>query len=104
MKWRIAELNKERRELLKMVGDSFFSETSATPIPLSNVALRDDLSVALAKLDDDSDDKSLTSASELAWQARCDYKVWKGGLDSAYNKFVSTNPSPTFASVLLSIM
>jgi hypothetical protein len=36
MKWRIAELNKERRELLKLIGDSFFSEQSETPIPLSN--------------------------------------------------------------------
>ncbi len=36
MKWRILELNKERRELLKLIGDSFFSETSVTPIPLTN--------------------------------------------------------------------
>jgi hypothetical protein len=36
LKWRIAELNKERRELLKLIGDSFFSENCTTPIPLSN--------------------------------------------------------------------
>ena len=67
--------------------------------------MHEELCDALAKVDvDDCDDKTLTTAFDLAWQARCDYKVWKGGLDSAYNKFISTNPSPSFSSVLLSIM
>ena len=45
MKWRIAELNKERRELLKLIGDSFFSESSETPIPLSNQGQSNAISV-----------------------------------------------------------
>ena len=104
MKWRTSELNKERRELLKMIGDSFFAENSVTPIPLTNLVLREELCVALSKVDDESDDASLSAAFELAWQARCDYKVWKGGLDSSYNKFVSLKPSPPLTAVLLSIL
>jgi hypothetical protein len=104
LKFRVTELNKERRELLKMIGDSFFSEHSATPIQLTNQVLRDELCVALAKIDDDSDEKTLNHAFDLTWQARCDYKVWKGGLDSAYNKFISLNPAPPLTAVLLSIM
>ena len=59
-------------ELLKLIGDSFFcDETSVTPIPLTNQVLRDELCVALAKIDDDSDEKTLTNAFDLVWQARC---------------------------------
>ena len=104
MKWRIAELNKERRDLLKLIGDSFFSEQSVTPIPLTNQVLREELCDALAKIDDDCDEKMLTHAFDLAWQARCDYKVWKGGLDSSYNRFIALNPSPPLTAVLLTIM
>ena len=87
-----------------MIGDSFFSENSVTPIPLTNQVLRDDLCVALSKIDDESDEKMLSHAFDLAWQARCDYKVWKGGLDAAYNKFISLNPAAPLTAVLLSIM
>ncbi len=103
MKWRLTDLNKERRDLLAMVGDSFFSENSPTPIPLTNQVLRDDLTVRLNTVQD-ANDEDLSEIFDLVWQARCDFSVWKGGLDAAYNRFLATKPSPPLTAVLLSIM
>ena len=103
MKWRLTELNKDRRDLLNMVGVSFFSENCDTPIPLTNQNLHAELCQKLAKIDAMSDD-DLSDTYELVWQARCDYKVWKGGLNAAYLNFVSGKPAPPLTAVLLSIM
>ena len=43
MKWRLSDLNKERRELLKMIMESFFSPNCDTPIALRNQVLRQNL-------------------------------------------------------------
>jgi hypothetical protein len=103
MKWRLTELNKERRDLLIMVGASFFCEHSDTPIALTNQVLREDLSKKLDKVSGVSDD-DLTEVFDLVWQARCDHRVWKGGLDTSYNQFIATKPAPSLTAVLLSIM
>jgi hypothetical protein len=57
-------------------------------------------------LDDNNDDDSLIDeAVSLVRMARNDFKVWKGGLDAAYNKFMAVKPSQSpFAAVLLSIL
>lgn len=95
---------EDRRHLLKKIGINFFSEDAASPIPLSNQILREDLCSVLADLDK-KDDSILEEAARLVRMARNDYKVWKGGLDSAYNKFLSLKPSPhPFTAVLLSIL
>ena len=66
--------------------------------------LREDLcSIADSSLDTRD---QLDRAFGLVWQARCDFKVWKNGLDRAYNAFLATKPSPPsmISAVLLSIM
>ena len=103
-KWRSKELTGERIELLKQVGDSFFSENSRHQVALSNAMLREELVEALGGICEQSGEKEVEEAYALVWQARCDYKVWKGGLDRAYNAFLATKPSPGLTAVLLSIM
>lgn len=36
--------------------------------------------------------------------SRCDNKVWKSGVDRAYNEFLATKPGPDLTAVLLSIL
>jgi hypothetical protein len=53
----------------------------------------------------DDDDTLIDEAVSLVRMARNDFKVWKGGLDAAYNKFMAIKPSQSpFAAVLLSIL
>jgi hypothetical protein len=55
--------------------------------------------------DNDDDDTLIDEAVSLIRMARNDFKVWKGGLDAAYNKFMAVKPSQSpFAAVLLSIL
>ena len=103
MKWRMTDLNRERRELLDMIGQTFFCENCDSPIPLSNQILREELSQKLTKIDSFGDD-DLSALYEMVWQARCDNRVWKGGLNKAYLDFIATKPSPSITAVLLSIM
>lgn len=103
MKWRLIELNKERRDLLSLIGQSFFSEGCETPIPLSNSVLREELCRKLHQVDAISDE-DLSDAYELVWQARCDHRVWKGGLNEAYLNFIATKPIAPLSAVLLSII
>ena len=51
MKWRLTELNKDRRDLLQMIGVSFFSENCDSPIPLSNQVLHNELCSKLSQID-----------------------------------------------------
>ena len=54
---------------------------------------------------DDNDETLIDEAVSLVRMARNDFKVWKGGLDAAYNKFMAVKPSQSpFAAVLLSIL
>ena len=103
MKWRLTELNKDRRELLNMIGQSFFSEGCDTPIPLTNQILREELSIKLSQIESIGDD-DLSDVYELVWQARCDHRVWKGGVNEAYLNFIATKPAPSITAVLLSII
>ena len=103
MKWRLTDLNKDRRDLLNMIGQSFFSESCDSPIPLSNQSLREELCDKLGQIDAISDD-DLSEVYDLVWQARCDRRVWKDGLSEAYLNFIATKPTPPITAVLLSIM
>lgn len=104
MKSQVEKLNKERRELLRLIGDSFFSGNSDKPIPLSNKVLRDELCSVLLQIDEKSDEKTISQAFDLVWQARCDDKVWRRGLEQAYDRFVSHYPSISLSAVLLCII
>ena len=73
MKWRLTDLNKDRREMLQMIGSSFFSEHCDTPIPLTNQILRENLCQKLAQIDA-VNDEDLSEIFDLVWQARCDYR------------------------------
>ena len=103
MAWRQDQLNKDRREILSTIGETFFCENAACPIPLSNQILREDLSRKLSKIDS-INDNDLSDLYDLLWQARCDHRVWKSGLNEAYMNFVASKPSPNLTAVLLSIM
>jgi len=103
MKWRLTELNKDRRDLLCMIGQSFFSEGCDTPIPLTNKILREELCKNLSEIDSISDD-DLSDLYDLVWQARCDHRVWKGGVNEAYLNFIASKPAPSISAVLLSII
>ena len=51
------------------------------------------------------DEKEIDEAYDLIWQARCDYRVWKSGLDRAYVLYLGSKPSVmTLTAVLLSIL
>ncbi len=100
----VSRINKDRRELLRLIGDSFFSANSEKPIPLSNQVLREELCIALLRIDEKSDDRAISQAFDLVWQARCDDKVWRRGLEQAYDNFVSHNPTLSISAVLLSII
>ena len=108
--WRKAELDRERAELLEVVGHSFFHPDALTPLPLANGVLREELVEAIEAVirenNNEERGESVEAAFELVWDARCDHKVWKGGLDHAYNAFLATKPTPPSAltAVLLSIM
>ena len=90
-----AVLNKERRDLLKMLGDTFLSEDCAIPIQLGNPDLKPKICEALGNIDnlknDDDEEQSeyLSKIFNLVWQARCDYKVWRQ-LEIMYKKFSSS--------------
>ena len=49
-------------------------------------------------------DDELSDVYELVWQARCDHRVWKGGVNEAYLNFIATKPAPSISAVLLSII
>ena len=103
MKWRLVDLNKERRDLLNIIGSSFFTENCQSPIALSNQVLREELSSKLSNVEA-ANDEDLSDLFDLVWQARCDHRVWKGGLNEAYIHFIATKPSPPLTAVLLSIL
>ena len=102
--WKAEDLNEERRRLLKHIFEQYFDEDSKSPIALSNPVLREELNESLANLSESSGHSDIEEAYDLVWQARCDYKVWKAGVDRAYNLFLATKPSPTLTAVLMSIM
>ena len=75
--------------------------------PLFKQVLREELCSVLSDLSskNENDDSLVEEAVGLVRLARDDFKVWKNGLDAAYNKFVAVKPSQSpFAAVLLSIL
>ncbi len=102
--------DRERAELLREVGRSFFAEDAARPIALSNGALREELRAALEAMEameeeeEEASTRAVEEAYDLVWQARCDYKVWKGGLHRAYADFLATKPSPAADGVIQAVI
>ena len=89
-----AVLNKERRDLLKLLGDTFLSDDCIMPVHLNNGELIPRIYEAMDNIsnlkDGDDDEKQsdyLSSVFNLVWQARCDYKVWRQ-LETKYNNFL----------------
>ena len=66
--------------------------------------LREQICQALADLQaKPKDDSLLLEAADLVKLATRDFKVWKGGLDAAYSKFLATY-STSFSDAILSIL
>lgn len=76
------------------------------PIALGNSILREELCEALADIGEGCEPQDIDMAYALVWQARCDYKVWKSGLDRAYILYLGSKPylPSTLSAVLLSIL
>eukprot|EP00095_Tigriopus_kingsejongensis_P003058 snap_masked-scaffold101_size371023-processed-gene-1.3 protein:Tk03058 transcript:snap_masked-scaffold101_size371023-processed-gene-1.3-mRNA-1 annotation:"hypothetical protein COCSUDRAFT_43923" len=99
LQWKRDEIDLERYELLNFIGHSYFSEDTPTKIVLSNRILRDELWSAFQNLESAQGKSDLDGTFQLVWQARCDYKVWKGGLDKAYNAYLASKPTlPTLTA------
>jgi hypothetical protein len=98
-------LNLKRVEVCRLLFQCFFSSSANHPIGLSNQELRDELCTALTSIRENDTQETFKLTLELVWQARGDYRVWKGGLDKAYNIFLASKPTISkTASVLLTLM
>jgi hypothetical protein len=106
---RYHELHGERKQLLAHIYNNYFSEDCPTPIPLTNQVMREELCRCLAQSQTsggqyDMNNDAYASIVNLIWQARTDYRVWKGGLETAYKQFIVYRPSANLTAVLLSII
>ncbi|TRY61177.1 hypothetical protein TCAL_09164 [Tigriopus californicus] len=107
--WKQQQINEERLNLVISIGNAYFSEDSSHKIALSNRILWNKLSEALQAIQNNNENRNIESdledACQLIRQAKGDYKVWKGGVDKAYNAYLASKPSlPTLTAVLLSIL
>ena len=87
-----AVLNKDRRDLIMMLGDTFFNEECIIPIDLNNHELIPKIRKAIENIgslknNDDEQSDHLSEVFGLVWQARCDFKVWKE-LETKYKRFL----------------
>ena len=90
-----AVLNKERRDLIEMMGATFLNEDCLIPIKLNNPELIPKIREAMnhiniTKDDDEKQSDHLSTVFGLVWQARCDKRVWKE-LETKYKQFISCN-------------
>merc|ERR1711899_588954 len=90
-----AVLNKDRRDMMQMLGDTFINDDCFIPIQLKNQNLMPTLREHMEKIanlkaggDDDKQSDYLSTVFSLVWQARCDYNVYKK-LEANYKKFLS---------------
>ena len=90
-----AVLNKERRDMMQMLGDTFINDDCFIPIQLKNQTLMPQLREAMDKIsnlradgDDEKQSDYLSTVFSLVWQARCDFNVYKK-LEANYKKFLS---------------
>ena len=88
-----AVLNKDRRDMIEMLGDTFFNEDCIIPLQLNNQELVPKIRDAMVNIgnlteDDEKQSEYLSTVFSLVWQARCDYKVWKK-LEMKYKQFLS---------------
>merc|ERR1712020_791207 len=73
-----AVLNKDRRDLIEMLGDTFFNEDCIIPIQLNNHELIPKIREAMKNIgnltgEDEKQSDYLSTVFNLVWQARCDY-------------------------------
>ena len=87
-----AVLNKERRDMMQMLGDTFINDDCFIPIQLKNQTLMPQLREAMDKIsnlkadgDDEKQSDYLSTVFSLVWQARCDFNVYKK-LEANYKK------------------
>ena len=90
-----AVLNKERRDMMQMLGDTFINDDCFIPIELKNQHLMPKLREAMKKIatlkadgEDEKQSDYLSTVFSLVWQARCDYNVYKR-LEANYKRFLS---------------
>ena len=90
-----AVLNKERRDMMQMLGDTFINDDCFIPIQLKNQHLMPKLREAMKKIatlkadgEDEKQSDYLSTVFSLVWQARCDYNVYKK-LETNYKRFLT---------------
>ena len=98
-------------ENLTFLFDTYFKEDAVKPIILSNQILRQELYQQLSQAINDGSqyDRPLTSYSailKMLKESNKDYKVWRGGVEQAYQRYLSERPKIVndITAVLLTIL
>merc|ERR1712122_338018 len=96
---------------LTFLFDTYFKEDAVKPIILSNQILRQELYQQLSQAINDGSqyDRPLSSYStilKMLKESNTDYKVWKGGVEQAYQRYLSERPKIVndITAVLLTIL
>ena len=93
-------------QLRQQFYQTYLDENCLKPVNLSNKVLREQLCEILSKkdLDDECVIRDLPSCVRAASR---DYKVWKGGLELAYQDYIASKPAPlplvTATTILISL-
>ena len=105
------KINGKLSENLTFLFDTYFKEDAVKPIILSNQILRQELYQQLSQAINDGSqyDRPLTSYSailKMLKESNKDYKVWRGGVEQAYQRYLSERPKIVndITAVLLTIL
>ena len=81
---------QDQQVLLQIIVKTFLSEDARAPIPLENTVLREQIAQKSREIDSITEGQ-LKELIELLEKAGGDYKIWKGGLETAYQNFIASN-------------
>ena len=105
------KINGKLSENLTFLFDTYFKEDAVKPIILSNQILRQELYQQLSQAINDGSqyDRPLSSYSailKMLKESNRDYKVWRGGVEQAYQRYLSERPRIVndITAVLLTIL
>ena len=100
--------DKKIRELLKEIYEKYFLANCPKPVVMTNAEAREKICQNLSKVACRStNDQDLKFVLDLIREGSRDFSVWKGGLEPAYQEFITTRPAPVTAhltAVILSIL
>ena len=96
----------QNHQLHQQFYQTYFDENCLKPVHLSNKVLREQLCEILSKMD--LDDECFVRDLPVCVRAVSrDYKVWKGGLELAYQDYIASKPAPlplfTATTILISL-